>query len=237
MCGSVIQSLWIGESLSVMERLCIRSYLTHNYEFHLFTYGHVENIPQGVVVRDANEIIPQSDVFLVRGGHSTFSDFFRWRLVLLKGGWWTDLDAICLKPFDFESEYVFIGGKGLVGADDCITSGLFKAPAHSEIMKWGWEQCQQMDPNTMSWGQAGPPLFTEAVHKFGLLDIIIPGALFFPVFYTKAPGAFIDPDTSADYGDAYSVHLFNEIWRLAGTDKNATYPSTSAYEKLKERFL
>jgi hypothetical protein len=139
---------------------------------------------------------------------------------------------------DFISDHVFIGGKGLPGSDDCITSGLFKAPAQSEIMKWGWEQCQKMNPLTMAWGQAGPPLFTEAVHKFGLSvgATVVPGSLFFPVFYTKAPGAFIGPNTSDDYGNAYSVHLFNEIWRLAGTDKNAVYPNTSAYEKLKKRF-
>lgn len=231
-----MQSLWIGDSLSSMERLSIKSYLANGHEFRLFVYDDVKGVPEGVVVKDANEIIPREEIFLIRGGYSSFSDFFRWRLVLTQGNWWTDLDAVCLKPFDFSSEYVFIGGKGKPGSDDCITSGLFKAPAHSPIMEWGWERCQQMDPATMSWGEAGPPLFTEAVHKFGFLNSIVPGRLFFPVFYTEAPGAFLNRHTSDEYGDAYSVHLFNEIWRLADAGKNFDYPSNCAYEKLKRRF-
>ena len=234
--SDIVQSLWIGGDLSDMERLSIKSFLKYGHPYHLYTYHPVGGVPPGVVVKDANEIINAVDIFLVRGGYSSFSDFFRWKLVRDKGGWWVDADAVCLRPLDFDLEYVFIGGRGLPGSDDCITSGLFKAPAHSPIMEWGWVQCLNMQPATMTWGQAGPPLFTEAVHKFGLLDAIVPGRLFFPVFYTKAPGAFTGPNTSDDYGDAYSVHLFNEIWRLAGTGKNLTYPSTSAYEKLKKRF-
>lgn len=238
----LVQGLWIGGSLSKMERLSINSFLKNGHSYHLYTYPDasgnltIGNVPLGVVLKDANEIIPQDQVFLVRGGYSTFSDFFRWRLILEKGGWWVDLDTICLKPFDFAFEHVFIGGKGLVGSDDCITSGMFRAPAQSEIMKWGWARCQEMDPKTMSWGQAGPPLFTVAVHKFGLLDTVVPGRLFFPVFYTRAPAAFIDRHTSDDYGDSYSVHLFNEMWRLAGVDKTAIFPENCAYEKLKRRF-
>ena len=232
----VVQSLWIGSDLSEMEKLSINSFLRNGHPYHLYTYVVPEGIPDGVVIKDANEIIPQYGVFQIRGGYSSFSDFFRWKLILEKGGWWVDTDAVCLRPFDFKSDYVFIGGRGLPGSSDCITSGIFKAPAGSAIMNGGWNDCLLMNRATMAWGAAGPPLFTMAVHKFDMLDDIVPGRLFFPVFYTEAPQAFIDEDTSDDYGDAYSVHLFNEIWRLAGTDKNATYPSSSAYEKLKKRF-
>jgi hypothetical protein len=89
----------------------------------------------------------------------------------------------------------------------------------------------------MSWGQAGPPLFTEAVHKFGLTSSIIHGSMFFPVFYTEAPRAFTDIYRPRIAKDCYSIHLFNEMWRIAGADKNATYPEASLYEELKREFL
>ena len=146
------------------------------------------------------------------------------------------MDAVCLKSFDFENEYVFIGGLGKPGADDCITSGMFRAPKNSAIMDWGWAQCLKMNPATMGWGQAGPPLFTEAVHHFGLQASIVPGKLFFPVFYTGAPQVFLDATAPSIPEEAYSVHLFNEMWRLAGVDKDGTYAPTSLYEKLKSRF-
>lgn len=236
MHADVMQSLWIGPRLSAMEQLAIRSFLYHGHPFHLYTYAPVEGIPSGVVLKDANEIIPQKDIFLVRGGYSSFSDFFRWKLVLEKGGWWVDVDAVCLRPFDFGSDYIFIGGQGLPGSADCITSGLFKAPKGSEIMQWGWDACKHMNVSTMAWGQAGPPLFTEAVHRFGFQKQIVPGRLFFPIFYSDAPQVFLKPEAPSIPEDAYSVHLFNEIWRLALMNKDGVYSETSLYELLKRRF-
>ena len=153
-----------------------------------------------------------------------------------RGGWWADTDTVCLRPFDFPSDYVFVGGLGKPGSADCVSSGMFKAPKGSPIMQWGWTQCQNLNPDTMAWGQAGPPLFTEAVHKFELTDRIVAGYLFFPVFYTEAPRAFIDTCVPRISSVCFSLHLFNEMWRIAGADKNAKYSEGSLYEQLKKRF-
>ena len=235
MALDIIQSLWIGGPLSEMEKLSIRSFVKNGHPFHLYTYGDVPSVPDGAIIVDANEIIPRKDVFKVRGGYSSFSDFFRWKLVRDRGGWYCDADTVCLKPFKFSGEYVFVGGLGKPGSADCVSSGMFKAPKGSPIMEWGWAQCQSMDPATMSWGQAGPPLFTEAVHRFGLTNRIVAGDLFFPIFYTEAPRIFTDIYIPRISPACFSIHLFNEMWRLAGADKNAEYPG-SLYEKLKERF-
>jgi len=213
----------------------MRSFLQNGHPFHLYTYEDID-APYGVVLRDANRIIRREEAFLVRGGWSSFSDFFRWKLIRDRGGWWADTDTVCLKPFDFPGEYVFVGGLGKPGSDDCVSSGMFKAPAGSPIMEWGWNRCQNMNPETMTWGEAGPPLFTEAVHKFDLTKSIVCGTLFFPVFYTAAPDAFIGKYAPIFLEKCYSIHLFNEMWRLAGKDKNATYAPTSLYEHLKARF-
>ena len=231
-----IQSLWMGGSLSEMEKLSIRSFVKNGHPYHLYTYGDVSQVPDGAIIMDANEIIPGSMAFTLRGGYSSFSDFFRWKLVLERGGWWADTDTICLKPFAFPGDYVFVGGLGKPGSADCVSSGMFKAPKGSPIMQWGWTQCANMNTDTMTWGQAGPPLFTEAVHKFELTDRIVAGCLFFPVFYTEAPQAFIDTYVPRISPACFSIHLFNEMWRLAAVDKNATYPENSLYEQLKKRF-
>ena len=228
-----VKSLWIGE-LSEMEKLTMRSYLKHGHPFHLYCYYKPRGVPDGVEVLDADTIIPAKEVFKVRDGYSTFSDFFRWKLILDKGGWWTDLDAVCLRPFDFEDDYVFFGGNGPVGSDDCISSGIFKAPAGSDVLQWAWLQCQMMNPATMLWGAAGPPLFTEAVHMFHLQKRIQSGRKIFPIFYTYAPECFTKEGLQTGFpSDTYSVHLFNEMWRLAGADKNVIYPPSSLYELLK----
>lgn len=231
----IIQSLWIGPRLSPMERLVINSYLENGHEFHLYTYDQVHNIPFDTVIRDANQIIPRNKVFTVRKGYSSFSDFFRWKLVLDRGGYWVDLDAVCLKPFDFDQEYVFIGGRGGVGSNDCITSGIFKAPIGSDIMRAGWEACQNMDLKKMGWGDAGPPLFTRLVHEFGFLDTIIPGRLFFPFFHTGAPRIFLIPGVQIPE-EVYSLHFFNEMWSQAKQTKEGVFPATCVYEQLKRKY-
>jgi hypothetical protein len=237
MLNNVIQMLWVEGDLSVMERVSIGSFLKHGHEVHLYTYGRVGKVPYGTALMDANEIIPERNLFKVRGGYSSFSDFFRWKLVRDRGGWYCDADTICLKRFDFPRDYVFVGGFGKPGSDDCVSSGMFRAPANSPIMEWGWQECLKMKPETMSWGQAGPPLFTEGVHGFDLTGSIICGSMFFPVFYTEAPHAFTDIYVPRISESCYSIHLFNEMWRLAGADKNAMYPESSLYERLKREFL
>jgi hypothetical protein len=231
----VIQSLWIGSPLSAMERLTINSYLKNGHEFHLYVYDDVQNVPEGTVIKDANEIISRDEIFLIDKGYSSFSDFFRWKLIYDKGGWWSDLDAVCLKPFNFSSDHIFVGGRGPVGSDDCVSSGIFKAPKGAKITGWGWKECQKMDPKTMGWGEAGPPLFTKAVHKFGYWNALVPGNLFFPIFYTNAPQIFLTPRVEI-LPYAYSVHLFNEMWRQHKQDKNANYDPDCLYEKLKDRY-
>ena len=238
----IVQSLWIGGTvLSNVERLAITSFLQNGHAFHLYTYEPIENIPEGTTVKNANEIIPQSKAFTVPLAHitncySSFSDFFRWKLILDRGGWWVDLDLVCLKPFSGFGEYVFSGGQGKPGSDDCIASGWFKAPKKSPIMQWGWDKCQDMNPKTMSWGQAGPPLLTEAVHRFGFLKDILPLRTFCPIHYREFPAAWLTPNAPSLPADVYAIHFFTSQWRIKGIDKDGVYSETCLYEQLKRKF-
>ncbi len=104
----IIQGLWIGDCLSEIERLCIKSFLYHGHEFHLYCYDDIENIPVGATVHNADDILPKSQIYRSKnGGLSSFSDYFRWLLLKKKGGMWVDMDVICLKKFDFPDEIIF----------------------------------------------------------------------------------------------------------------------------------
>ena len=238
----IVQSLCLGSTaLSNVERLAITSFLQNGHDFHLYTYEPIENIPEGTTVKNANEIILQSKAFTVPLAHvtncySSFSDFFRWKLILDRGGWWVDLDLVCLKPFDITGEYVFSGGPGKPGADNCIASHVFKAPKGSLIMQWCWDKCQAMDKQTMTWGQGGPPLITEAVHKFGFIDGIFPLRAFCPIHYRDFPAAWLSPEAAPLPEDVYAIHFFTSQWRIKGVDKNGTYPDSCLYEQRKRRF-
>jgi mannosyltransferase OCH1-like enzyme len=86
-----------------MEQLCIASFLHHGHSFHLYVYQDTAGIPAGTVVLDGNTILPADRIFTYRE-HKTyagFANFFRYKLLLEKGGWFVDADTICVKPFNF----------------------------------------------------------------------------------------------------------------------------------------
>ena len=84
--SQVIQSLWIGGSLSKMEQLSALSFIKRGHEYHLYTYGDGLSIPDGVVVKDASEILDRSEIFTYRNGsYSAFSNLFRFTLLERKG--------------------------------------------------------------------------------------------------------------------------------------------------------
>src|SRR5205823_1893528 len=56
----IIQGLWIGPQLSIMEQLSIASFLRNGHDYHLYIYNELPNVPKGVVIRDASEILPAS---------------------------------------------------------------------------------------------------------------------------------------------------------------------------------
>ena len=156
----VIQGLWIGEALSTMERLSIASFLAHGHEYHLYTYEDVKNVPAGTHIRDANEILPASAIFQYREqkSFSGFANYFRYKLLLERGGWWCDLDVVALRPFDFSAEYVF--GEETTGSlQPAVNSGVIRAPQGASLLRFAWERCLGRDPRTLQWGfeQHAPP--------------------------------------------------------------------------------
>jgi len=121
-----VMSLWMGESLSDIEIMSINSYFYHGHKVILYVYEDIGNIPKDVDVRDANEILPydnfkRMDIFRFEKFdnlglpkenrmylcYSIYSDLFRYSLLYKLGGWWTDLDAICMKHYDFDQQHVF----------------------------------------------------------------------------------------------------------------------------------
>lgn len=105
--NAVIQGLWVGEQITNFHRLCIESFIKNGHCYVLYTYGPVKNLPEGVVIKDANKIVPAALIYQYDGSYAGFSDLFRNRLLYANGGWYVDLDIFCLKPFDIESDIVF----------------------------------------------------------------------------------------------------------------------------------
>lgn len=233
----VIQGLWVGPELSVMERLSIASFLRHGHDFHLYVYAEPKNIPAGTVIREAGEILPASHIFQYRErpSYAGFANFFRYKLLLERGGWWVDLDTICLRPFAFPEAYVF--ASELSKGRAVVTSCVIKAPAGSELMAYAWGVCQGKEPERLVWGETGPRLMAEAVNRFSLESYRQPCHVFCPLSFPEWRRV-LEPEAEVPIdGRVCAVHLWNEMWRAAGQDRDAQYPADCFYERLKRSYL
>ena len=233
-----VQSLWIGPTLSIMEQLVIRSFVANGQEFHLYTYEDVAGVPRGAVVKDGGRILPASRIFRYSGSGSLagFSNFFRYKLLLENGGWWVDMDTVCLQPFhSIAAEYVI--STEMHAGSPVIDIAALKAPAGSALAEYAWNVCQSKDPQTLRWGETGPQLLAEAVRQCGLISYVRPPATFCPVPYRDWQSV-LSPEAELSFGpETYAIHLWHELWRSSGQDKNAHYPAGCLFEKLKARYL
>lgn len=225
----IVQILWIGEKLSRMENACIKSWLNFGYDVHLYTYGEVKNIPNNTVIKSGSDIIPENKIFQYNlpsgkggGSFSGFSNFFRYKLLLEKGGIWADADVFCLKKLP-NSEYIFAKqGNGE------IASFIIKSPKQSDFLKKCWEACMEKNPNKLKWGETGPELVSEMVDNCGLRENVFEQILFDPIRFEEVHKfTEIQPIPKS-----YTVHFCNEMWRRKGMDKNIIYKRESLYEKI-----
>jgi mannosyltransferase OCH1-like enzyme len=265
MTNQIIQGLWIGGDLSIMEQLSISSFLKHRHEYHLYTYEEVKNIPPGTIIKDGNEILPKDKIFVYQqgwgnGSFAGFADLFRYHLLAKKGGWWADTDIICLKPFDFSSDYIIASsyeGKWGEPANNCV----LKMPSNSELALYLVEKCNQMNFETVKFGETGPHLVQKAVRELRLNNYVVSHNIFCPITWRAVDKIVYQPQKltlkkiikeAKDIvrpiirpytkigkinNQSYAVHLWNEIWRQNKLNKNNNYAKSCLYEKLKSQYL
>jgi len=220
-----------------MERLSIASFLANGHSYHLYVYDDVKHVPTGATLKDANEVLPASMIFKYKDADSYagFSNYFRYKLLVDRGGWWVDSDVVCLRAFNFDEEYVFASEVSSSEAE-VTTSAVIKAPAGSSVIKFAWETCVSKDSQNIQWGETGPRLIHEAVMRFRLERFRKPYTTFCPVTHPRWRSVLDAKMDAALPSDACTVHLWNELWRRAAQDKNALYPASCLYEQLKRRY-
>jgi glycosyltransferase involved in cell wall biosynthesis len=235
----IVSSLWIGESLGILERLAITSFLRQGHEFHLYCYGDVSGVPPEAAIKDANEILPASSIFRYehgegKGSPAAFSNLFRYKLLLEKGGWWVDTDTVCLKPFHFPGEVV-ISSELWPGGVKHANTGVMKMPAGHSIARQCYERARSRNPRELRWGETGPILIHSVLEKQGFAHLVENPAVFCPI----PPGKWElllseDLATCRFYitGATRAIHLWHEMWRRAGRDRDQSFPARCVFSEL-----
>ena len=257
----VVTGMWIGDRLSTLERLCIKSFTSHGYDFHLYVYDDVKNVPQETTLKDGSEILPQEKTALAHTqdmrGIAYFSDLFRYKMLYEMGGWWVDMDTVCLKEIPLTDEPM-VGSEGRPerkSLRDRLTGqrrfkgrsfaniGFLKFPAQTEVMNYCFVKSEEIltSNKTIRWGDTGPVLLRSALKKFGQQHYVMPWKTYCPVHLWNWKDV-LDPEKTVnlkqleDDPDVYCVHLWNELWRRGGVDKNQTFSASTYISHLLRRF-
>jgi hypothetical protein len=232
-----IQSFWYGKTISTMEKLCISSFLKNGHTVDIYTYDDIADLPSGTNQLDANLILPKANIFYdSAGGIAAFSDWFRYKMLYEKGGWWIDLDMICLKPFNIIEDYCFATENFSSNYQTGITCCVIKSPARAEFLKIILERIESSAPHRdIEWGTYGPGLIHSVLQEFDSAQYIMPVHTFCPVDWTDM-GTIAHEERDLP-SDALAIHMWNNLWRINNIDKEKTYHPNSIYEQLKTKYL
>ena len=212
------QSFWFGETISPFQRLAMKSFVDHGHEYILYAYDKFD-VPAGVELRDANDILPRSRVFFYgeaagvgRGSVSAFSNLFRYHLLHEHGHWWVDADVVCLSDA-VPSTDVFMGWE----YDHQIGSAILKFPARHPFVN---ALCELSDASgrDLEWGTTGPHMVTSLAKEKELLHLVSPQPFAYPVQSAEALHLFI-PARRAEVHERIAgkpfLHMWNEVMRRA----------------------
>jgi len=224
-----VSALWIGPELSPVERACVQSFIAKGHRFNLYVYDDVANVPSACTLLDANGIVPRSAIFKHERGPGQnslagFSDLFRYKLLYERGGWWTDLDVFCLREV-LPDQAIAIGRQDA----QLINGAILRFPPQHESMRLAYEESISRGAS-IDWAEIGPMLLTRFVREGHIAADVLPTAAFYPLHFSQFWAAF-DPRRTAHLAqvirESTCVHLWNEMIRRSGIDKNVLPPDGS----------
>lgn len=230
----IVSSIWIGDRLSRMERLVIRSHQLAGHTFRLYAYGKLEGVPADVEIVDAATVLPPQRIFRSSNGAvGDFANLFKYYALADFGGCWTEMDEVCLRPWTelgafISSEADESGGVHIDQAAISIEAGhvlLTSLIAECEV------QLSALRGAPFMWGTFGVGQFARAVKAHGLEARVVPPGAFCPLPWWQAVTIW-RPEAQVEIPrDAYGIQLWNEAWRREGWDKERA-PAGSLYAKL-----
>lgn len=235
-----------------MEKTSIRSFVDKGHDYHLYTYDNLEGVPDDVSLKRADKIMKwggRSNPEKSRD-YATFSNIFRYKLLLEGGGIWVDTDIICMRPFNFERNFVFAServerqSRWTLRLPQRPVGCVIKAPKGSRVISYCYERSKSKSIDEVEWAEIGTDLIGKAINKYNMEDYVKPFWAFCPVSWWNWSD-FIDTSKSTMIKEKikekvlcpYSYHLWNSRWGDGGVSKDRVYPKNTIYGEVQGRLF
>tara|TARA_B110000003_G_scaffold112765_1_gene115383 strand:+ start:1423 stop:2292 length:870 start_codon:yes stop_codon:yes gene_type:complete len=256
-----IGMLWVEGPLSFLEQLCIVSFLDAGQHVRLYVYNDVPNVPKGVEVCDARDVLPTEE-FITHtnsGSVAPHADKFRY-LMLAKHPdiIWADTDAYCVRPFTTKNDH-FHGWSG----PDEINVGVLRLPASGKVLtdlikltddpynippwlpKWKRKELQSakdagkpQHAGEMEWGIWGPHALTWFLQHHNQAKYSLPQSALYPVpfKYRRMLARSVENIDKFFHDSTYSIHFYGRrMRRFIATKHGGTPPPDSLIGRLLEK--
>lgn len=233
-----VAALWIGGPLSFLEQLCLISFVHAGQHVTLYTYENVPNVPPGVEVADANDVLAMTGYLKHSrtGSPALHSDVFRYHLLAkCDRTIWADTDAYCVRPFATPNGH-FYGWE----SKRHVNGGVLAFPRDSETLRllldhtadeasiptwYGEDYTRELQEKAAAgtpvlapdqpWGVWGPHAITHFLQVTGEVRHALPRSALYPIPY-KDRRLILRPnwDSSELVGeDAFSIHFYGRRMR------------------------
>lgn len=177
--SSKIYCLFVGVSLSFEQVLSLSSYIDKNGEINLYAYNELTNLPKGVVLHDANLIIPRS--YIQYNNIENFESWFAYSVLYKDGGWWVSLDTVCLNKLNIDSDYVFTTESDLETNRISISFSIIKIMQGAPILKECLNLIGKQGIKGGEKGEYSRNLLVKMIKKYNLKEHIIGQKYFNPL--------------------------------------------------------
>lgn len=170
----------------------MRSFVRLGHEYRLHVYDSIA-VPEGVTLVDASELIPREKIFYFdnkftgRPDLGPFSDLFRYKLLSTVGGWYVDIDTLCVSAEipdgirAWAQENMRVDGRTVInGAQICLPKG---DPLATEL----YERSLAVKKNGAQREDWGPNLLSRVIPGFGLpANMFGTTSTFYPIDWISA---------------------------------------------------
>jgi len=188
---SLVRGFWHGAPLRALHWACLRSFLKADHAFELFTYQRLD-VPNGVRLRDASAVLPKERMFFLKNRHTgqadvaPFADYFRLKVLYRYGGWWCDVDTICLSPELPSGERVWSRQAPDYRPSSVSNGQLFFKSKRDWVALQLLLTCEQSLNAFKRREDLGPELMSNVLGDLGLpLDMGATAAVFYPIRYIE----------------------------------------------------
>lgn len=249
-----IATLWIGDRLSWLEQLCLKSFVDAGHETLLFSYSPIPNAPPGVYLRDARDIFPGDAIIRHKrtGSPAIHADLWRLHLMQQTDYLWVDADILCVKPFDFSTSFVFglekphlvcnavmrlpVGSGTLTGLMDFIADpyaiGPWLKPEQQDELHIAKAAGNPVHFSEQAWGLTGPAALTYFLKETGEWAHALPQTAFYPVSFKDRNKMILSrfnvEDDFLTVG-TYAVHLWARRMKPRLEEKEGNRPRRGSY--------